>query len=73
MNNYKHEIENQIPCHNHETVQKILTDGMLTLTEKAHAIHRYAFDYACMCSNGRVDYPASAKYIESLLLKWVMA
>jgi hypothetical protein len=73
MNNYKSEIEKQIPCFTHDEVKRILSDNSITLSEKAQAVHKYAFDYACLCSDGRVNYPASAKYIESLLLKWFMA
>lgn len=73
MNNYKSEIEKQIPCFTHAKVQAILSDSSITLSEKAQAIHRYAFDYACLCTDRHVVYPISKTAVESLLLKWVLA
>lgn len=56
--NYKANIEKQIPCFTHA---------------KAQTIYSYAFDYACLCSDRRVVYPIGKTEIESLLLKWVLA
>ena len=72
-NNYKTEIESKIPYFNHSKVQAILADKSITLTEKANAIYKYAFDYASLCSDGRVNYPIPTVAIESLLLKYYSA
>jgi len=66
----KEEIKEMLPYPSNKEINRILEDDVLTLSEKARQIHKYAFNLSCLETNGYTKWIDSASRIELILTEY---